>query len=122
MCTGGCKPKIDPKEANEHGNEAPQPELKFAFSGHIVIISFLDEIVKGVCGAALARNEFADVIKVRTRNSSYVRKSNRIATQRIRSKPMEVLEKMEVDENAQQQSQETAADSEEQTAKTNDKT
>lgn len=76
--TGGRKQKSS-KDDND-----TQSTLKFCFSQHITIISFINETIESICGNPMSLAELADVIKVRTRNCNYVRVSNRIPTSRKR--------------------------------------
>lgn len=87
--TGGRKPKPAPNtESDENMNDesqAPEGEaVKFAFSSHATVISFLIEVVKAVCGATLSLPGLGDAVQMRTRNSGYVRKTKRAPTQRIK--------------------------------------
>lgn len=76
---------------------------KFVFATHIGIISFMNEIIQLICGMQMSDSEFAEFVKSRTRNSGYVRLSNRLVTARAsrgtRKKP-ELLEEDGNDSNS----------------------
>lgn len=50
---------------------------KFAFAIHTVCISFMNDVMLSVCGSHMSDSAFADFIKSRTRNSGYVRTTDR---------------------------------------------
>lgn len=50
---------------------------KFVFAAHTTLISFMNDVIRHLCGAPLSDSEFADFVKSRTRNSGYVRTSTR---------------------------------------------
>lgn len=59
---------------------------KFPFSGHIVCVAFMNEVIRGVCGMQMTDSAFSEFVKSRTRNSGYIRTTNRQATARAARK------------------------------------
>lgn len=59
---------------------------KFAFANHVIIIAFMNEVLRNVCGSQMSGSEFTEFIKSRTRNSGYIRTTNRQATARVNRK------------------------------------
>lgn len=59
---------------------------KFVFGAHISFMTFFNDIIHGIYGSQLSENEFADFVKSRTRNSSYVRSTVRIPSARSSKK------------------------------------
>lgn len=83
---------------------------KFPFSAHMVCIAFMNDVIGGVCGTQMTDGTFSEFIKSRTRNSGYIRTTNRQASARA---PRKRKHSMNVgDENAQdaanQQNQQTS--------------
>lgn len=50
---------------------------KFVFAKHTATISFMNDVIRQICGTPFNDSEFAGFVKSRTRNSGYVRTSNR---------------------------------------------
>lgn len=66
---------------------------KFAFATHTVCISFMNDVMLSVCGSHMSDSAFADFIKSRTRNSGYVRTTDRQPAARTnRTKKMRLIE------------------------------
>lgn len=69
------------KTAWTGGRKVEGPK-KFAFSAHLICISFINDVIRKVCGRSLADAEFGQFVQSRTRNSGYVRTTHRQATSR----------------------------------------
>lgn len=68
---------------------------KFAFSHHLTIRSFIIEIITEICGSVMSDTDLCDFVKSRSRNSSYVRKTDRMTAARKKRK----IDDVKKDEN-----------------------
>lgn len=59
--------------------------LKFAFSRHIVFISFFKECIREICGTTISDSNLVLYVKGRTKNAQYERKTNRETSSRKRA-------------------------------------
>lgn len=81
----GGRPIGVPSAEGEPTNQDQPPKKKFAFVEHIVFRSFFSDAIKEICGSAIPDNEMSTFVQSRTRNSKYVRSSNRQVTARKRA-------------------------------------
>lgn len=64
-------------------NSSSDGSKKFAFSTHIVCIAFITDLITEICGTQMTNNAFAEFVKSRSRNSGYIRTTNRQVSARI---------------------------------------
>lgn len=64
-------------------NSSSDGSKKFAFSTHIVSIAFITDLIAEICGTQMTNSAFAEFIKSRSRNSGYIRTTNRQVSARI---------------------------------------
>lgn len=72
---------------------------KFAFATHTICISFMNDVMLSVCGSHMSDSAFADFIKSRTRNSGYVRTTDRQPAARASRTKKKKIEKVDDDES-----------------------
>lgn len=65
------------------GRKADGPR-KFAFASHIGVIGFFNDVIRHVCGTPMSDGDLGEFVKSRTRNSGYVRTTNRQTSTRTR--------------------------------------
>lgn len=64
-------------------NSSSDGSKKFAFSTHIVCIAFITDLITEICGTQMTNSAFAEFVKSRSRNSGYIRTTNRQVSARI---------------------------------------
>lgn len=57
----------------------------------------MNDVIRGVCGTYMTDNAFSEFIKSRTRNSGYIRTTNRQATTRVPKKRKIVVNENEAE-------------------------
>lgn len=72
---------------------------KFAFATHTICISFMNDVMLSVSGSHMSDSAFADFIKSRTRNSGYVRTTNRQPAARASRAKKKIIPKIAEDES-----------------------
>lgn len=72
------------KTAWTGGRKVDDP--KFAFAKHKGVIYFMNDVIGQAFGSRMTESLFAEFVKSRTRNSGYVRTTDRIASSRNREK------------------------------------